>query len=298
MKRELRRSRAPRPSPPWRSTAAGWKRICCRARSGDFRLGDELWRKKLRIRSGSDLAPEEILASAEARPGRHPGRDVRGRAAPVPRVLRRARRRRDPGRGHGHPPRAGPPGRRPSHQRDHRGRRPRADLAELTDFVREQDLVTVPDDPVEIIVMPEHQRGFCIAYCDSPGPAGEERHDLLRHQPHARRLDARARGDLLPRVQRLHAAEPDHPRGHARPLPADRPRQRVRGAHAAARHLRQRHLRRGLGHLRRAAHGRGRLRRARAAAAAAEDAPAADHQRHHRPEDPHRGHDRGRGHAR
>jgi hypothetical protein len=46
----------------------------------------------------------------------------------------------------------------------------RGDLARLTAFVREQDLVRVPEEPVEIIVMPEHQRGMWIAYCDSPGP--------------------------------------------------------------------------------------------------------------------------------
>ncbi len=39
-----------------------------------------------------------------------------------------------------------------------------------TDFVRAKDLVTVPDDPVKIILMPEFQRGFSVAYCDSPGP--------------------------------------------------------------------------------------------------------------------------------
>src|SRR5690606_9861601 len=39
-----------------------------------------------------------------------------------------------------------------------------------TDFVREHDIVTVPDDPVKIILMPEFQRGVAVAYCDSPGP--------------------------------------------------------------------------------------------------------------------------------
>ena len=37
-------------------------------------------------------------------------------------------------------------------------------------FVRSQDLVTVYDDPIEIIAMPEFQRGVALAYCDSPGP--------------------------------------------------------------------------------------------------------------------------------
>jgi uncharacterized protein (DUF885 family) len=41
---------------------------------------------------------------------------------------------------------------------------------EATAFVREHDLVTVPDTPVKIILMPEFQRGVAVAYCDSPGP--------------------------------------------------------------------------------------------------------------------------------
>lgn len=39
-----------------------------------------------------------------------------------------------------------------------------------TKFVRDRDLVTIPDDPLDIILMPEFQRGVSIAYCDSPGP--------------------------------------------------------------------------------------------------------------------------------
>jgi len=39
-----------------------------------------------------------------------------------------------------------------------------------TAFVREKDLLTLPPDPVEIIVMPEFKRGVSLAYCDSPGP--------------------------------------------------------------------------------------------------------------------------------
>jgi uncharacterized protein (DUF885 family) len=43
-------------------------------------------------------------------------------------------------------------------------------MAETTAFVRDRDLVTVHDDPVEIIVMPEIHRGVAVAYCDPPGP--------------------------------------------------------------------------------------------------------------------------------
>ncbi|MHC4682148.1 MAG: DUF885 domain-containing protein [Planctomycetota bacterium] len=39
-----------------------------------------------------------------------------------------------------------------------------------TAFVREKDLLTLPTDPVEIIIMPEFKRGVSLAYCDSPGP--------------------------------------------------------------------------------------------------------------------------------
>ena len=46
----------------------------------------------------------------------------------------------------------------------------KAQVQQATDFVREHDLVQVPDDPVEVIIMPEFARGFSIAYCDSPGP--------------------------------------------------------------------------------------------------------------------------------
>ena len=45
-----------------------------------------------------------------------------------------------------------------------------AALAHATEFVRTKDLVTLPDAPVEIIEMPEFQRGVAVAYCDSPGP--------------------------------------------------------------------------------------------------------------------------------
>jgi len=38
------------------------------------------------------------------------------------------------------------------------------------DFVTDHDLVTGYDDPLEVIAMPEIDRGVAVAYCDSPGP--------------------------------------------------------------------------------------------------------------------------------
>ncbi|MEP6777343.1 MAG: DUF885 domain-containing protein, partial [Chthoniobacterales bacterium] len=43
-------------------------------------------------------------------------------------------------------------------------------VKEATEFVKGKDLMTVPTTPLDVIVMPEFKRGQSIAYCDSPGP--------------------------------------------------------------------------------------------------------------------------------
>jgi uncharacterized protein (DUF885 family) len=43
-------------------------------------------------------------------------------------------------------------------------------LGELTTFVRDKDLVRVPDEPCDVIEMPEYKRGVTVAYCDASGP--------------------------------------------------------------------------------------------------------------------------------
>ena len=43
-------------------------------------------------------------------------------------------------------------------------------LKDCTDFVRHMDLVSLPEEPVKVIVMPEFARGLYVAYCDAPGP--------------------------------------------------------------------------------------------------------------------------------
>ena len=140
---------------------------------GDFRLGDELWRSKLQFSLSSDLTPEEILASAErdlkatrdqmyevALPlyrdffGGHADDENPGKDGVIRRVLSRL--------ADDHP------------DNDTIVPEAREGLKKITKFVQKKDLVTVPDDPVEIIVMPEHQRGFAIGYCDSPGPLEED----------------------------------------------------------------------------------------------------------------------------
>ncbi len=43
-------------------------------------------------------------------------------------------------------------------------------LHSATEFARAKNLMTLPDSAVQIILMPEFQRGVSVAYCDSPGP--------------------------------------------------------------------------------------------------------------------------------
>jgi uncharacterized protein (DUF885 family) len=43
-------------------------------------------------------------------------------------------------------------------------------VGEATDFVKSHNLVTVPNTPLDVIVMPEFNRGAAVAYCDAAGP--------------------------------------------------------------------------------------------------------------------------------
>jgi hypothetical protein len=43
-------------------------------------------------------------------------------------------------------------------------------LADATTFVRENDLMTLPTEPCDVIEMPEYKRGVAMAYCDASGP--------------------------------------------------------------------------------------------------------------------------------
>jgi uncharacterized protein (DUF885 family) len=43
-------------------------------------------------------------------------------------------------------------------------------LEEARNFVRAADLVTIYDDPLEVIPLPQLERGMALAHCQSPGP--------------------------------------------------------------------------------------------------------------------------------
>jgi uncharacterized protein (DUF885 family) len=57
------------------------------------------------------------------------------------------------------------------------------DLKETTDFVRSHGVVTVPEEPVKIIVMPEFDRGVAVAYCRSAPPLEPKGETLFAISP-------------------------------------------------------------------------------------------------------------------
>lgn len=147
------------------------KRLLPEAR-GDFRLGAERYDQKLANSLFSTLSRQEIRAQAEAElAASHAAmydiarQVLRGKRNapktpdnPSPGVQRRAIR-------------AALElayAERPA--RDAVLDAARAALVTTTNFVRQKQIVTVPDAPVEIIEMPEFQQGVALAYCDSPGP--------------------------------------------------------------------------------------------------------------------------------
>jgi len=139
---------------------------------GDFRLGATLYDTKLRFALDSPMSRQEIRSRAQAEL-------VRARAD-MYNIARQVLQNHP-----GAPPL--PPVPTPDEQqtaiaaalelayadqppRDQVFQTARHALDETTAFTRARDLVTLYDDPLEIIPMPEFQRGVALAYCDSPGP--------------------------------------------------------------------------------------------------------------------------------
>ncbi len=85
------------------------------------------------------------------------------------------------------------------------------------DFIRQKNLITLPDDPLNVIVMPEFERGVSLAYCDSPGPfeAGQKTFYAVAPPPkdwtpnqvdsHLREYNVRSLHNLT-----IHEAMPGH----------------------------------------------------------------------------------------
>ncbi|HEY2515145.1 MAG TPA: DUF885 domain-containing protein [Polyangiaceae bacterium] len=56
-------------------------------------------------------------------------------------------------------------------------------MEEATAFVRKNDLVRIPDEPWQVIEMPEYKRGFSTAYCDSSGPLEKKPQTFIAISP-------------------------------------------------------------------------------------------------------------------
>ncbi len=136
---------------------------------GDFRLGEEKYRKKLHFALASDLPMEEVMKRAEA--------DLASTQAAIYETALPLYKK--------YFPEADPAALVDKHKvtaavldklaQEHPDNDTIVDYAkkvvgEATAFVRAKDFVTVPNEPLDIIVMPEFKRGAGIAYCDSPGP--------------------------------------------------------------------------------------------------------------------------------
>lgn len=135
--------------------------------TGNFRIGKAAYVKKLRFALDSDLSPDEILRNAEselkatqqamlqtALPLYHQyfpqtSTDGMDGKAVIRAVLDRLAETRP----------------------DNATIVAKAKemLMAATEFVRAHNLVSVPDDPVKVIVMPEFARGVAVAYCDAAG---------------------------------------------------------------------------------------------------------------------------------
>ena len=135
---------------------------------GDFRFGKAHFEQRLKFALDSSLSADEILARAQA--------DLKSTQKTMEATALPLYRRWFPGKpvdgvdGHvivravldkiadTHP------------DNDTIVAEARDDLDKATAFVREHKLVTVPTQPIRVIVMPEFQRGASTAFCDWAGP--------------------------------------------------------------------------------------------------------------------------------
>ena len=140
---------------------------------GDFRLGATLYDTKLRFALDSPMSREEIRSRAQAElvrtrtemyniartvllnhtdaPPLPPSPTDDEQQAAIAAALELAYAQQPP--------------------RDQVFETARHAFDETRTFVREHKLVTLYEEPLEIIPMPAFQRGVALAYCDSPGPS-------------------------------------------------------------------------------------------------------------------------------
>ena len=138
---------------------------------GDFRLGEQKYRKKLRFALASDLPMEEVMKRAKA--------DLEQTQTAIYETALPLYKKYFP---NADPAAAGLADKHKvtaavldKLAEQHPNDATVVDYAkkvvtEATDFVKRHDVVGVPNLPLDVIAMPEFKRGVAIAYCDAPGP--------------------------------------------------------------------------------------------------------------------------------
>lgn len=183
---------------------------------GEFRLGDEKYRRKLRFALDSDLSKEEILRRAEADLARtqatmyevalplykkyfpeKTAADGGDKKAIIKAVMDKLAEK--------HP------------TNETIVAQAEKDLKETTDFVRTRELMSVPAAPVKIIPMPEFQRGVAVASFNSTGPLEREGQSYYNISPTpenwtAQRVESffREYNDYMVKDLTVHEAMPGH----------------------------------------------------------------------------------------
>src|SRR6267142_230712 len=140
--------------------------------TGDFRLGDAKFRKKLRFALNSDLSKEEILRRAEA--------DLKATRAAMYHVVVQIWPKLFPDK-----PVPMDQGAAIKDALDESAKKHPTNgtilsqatkaLSESTAFVKEKGFVTVIDEPLDIVATPEFQRGVAVASCSPSGPLEKNR---------------------------------------------------------------------------------------------------------------------------
>src|SRR5882724_10594012 len=135
---------------------------------GDFRLGEEKYRKKLRFALASDLPMEEIMKRAKS--------DLEQTQTAIYETALPLYKKYFPNADEKtledkYKVTAAVLGKLAEQHPDDATVVDYAKkiTAEATGFVKQHDLVTVPNVPLDVIAMPEFKRGVAIAYCDAPG---------------------------------------------------------------------------------------------------------------------------------
>lgn len=186
---------------------------------GDFRIGAEAFDRKLAFALDSPLSRAEIRRRAEAEMRR-----VRSDMYALAKTVLAAREA------------APPTPATPSHDqqqaaieaalalayadvpaRDQVVATAEESLARATAFVRDRKLVSLPDAPVRVVLMPQFQRGVAVAYCDPPGPLDRGMDTFFAVSPIPEDWDAEQVSSFLREYNRrsiedltIHEAMPGH----------------------------------------------------------------------------------------